>query len=176
MQVSLAMDLGDLSFVSFTTLDEDLEFQACRSPLQVRDQLSQQLFETQAKIVISQNVLRSLSGELRAAEVVRARLGLRSSNIANHPMLVRLSALMTTHHLMRRYQMVLLRDIMRMKHALGVNVRPRLWEGWYRNEAQIRNEAPNVHNLFLWSLELQEDEEGTDMLPLTRFSPWRPTQ
>ena len=170
------MDLGDLSLVTFTTFDEDLEIQACTTPLQVRDQLSQQLIQTKAKILISQKVLSSLSDQLRAAEVARARLGLSSTNIANHPLVVRLSALTTTHHLMRRYQMVLIRDIMRMKYALRISVSTRLWEGWYRNEVQVRNEAPNVHNLFLWSLELQDEEEGTDMLALTRFVPWRPTQ
>jgi hypothetical protein len=109
-------------------------------------------------------------------EVARTRLGLSSSNIANHPMVMRLSALTTTHHLLRRYQLVLLRDMMRMKQALGVNVRPGLWESWYRNEAELRNEAPNVHNLFLWSLERQDNDEDADMLPVTRFSPWRPSQ
>ena len=170
------MDLGDLRFVSFTTLDEDLEFQACTTPLQVRDQLSQQLLHTQAKILITQQVLKSLAEQLRDVEVARVRLGLSLSNIANHPVVVRLSALTTTHHMMRRYQLVLLRDTMRIKHALGTHVSPRLWEGWYRTEAQIQQEAPNVHNLFLWSLEIQDNEEGNDLLPLTRFTPWRPYQ
>ena len=89
-------------------------------------------------------------------------------------MVMRLSALTTTHHLLKRYQLVLLRDMMRMKQALGVNVRPRLWETWYRNEVELRRESPNVHNLFLWSLESQENDENADMLPVTRFSPWRP--
>ena len=170
------MDLGDLSFVSFTTLDEDLEFQACRAPLQVRNQLAQQLLSTQAKLLVSQQVQKSITEHLRSMEVARTRLGLSSSNIANHPMVMRLSALTTTHHLLRRYQLVLLRDMMRMKQALGVNVRPGLWESWYRNEAELRNEAPNVHNLFLWSLERQDNYEDADMLPVTRFSPWRPSQ
>ena len=170
------MDLGDLRYISFTTLDEDLEFQACRSPLQVRDQLSQQLLQTQSKILITQKVLKFLVAQLRETEVARARLGLSLSNIANHPVVVRLSTLTTNHHMMRRYQLVLLRDVMRMKHALGISVSPRLWEGWYGAEAQLQQEAPNVHNLFLWSLEIQGDEEGSDLLPLERFTPWRPCQ
>ena len=170
------MDLGDLSFVSFTTLDEDLEFQACRAPLEVRNQLPQQLLTTQAKLLASQQVQKYVTDQLRSVEVARTRLGLSSSNIANHPMAMRLSALTTTHHLLRRYQLVLLRDMMRMKQALGVNVRPRLWESWYRNEVELRSEAPNVHNLFLWSLERQDNDENADMLPVTRFSPWRPSQ
>ena len=170
------MDLGDLSFVSFTTLDEDLEFQACRAPLQVRSQLYEQLLATQSKLLISQKVQKSVTEQLRSMEVVRTRLGLSSSNIANHPMVMRLSALTTTHHLLRHYQLVLLRDMMRMKQALGVNVRPRLWESWYRNEVELRSESPNVHNLFLWSLERHENDENADMLPVTRFSPWRPSE
>ena len=142
------MDLGDLSFVSFTTLDEDLEFQACRTPLQVRDQLFKQLLATQAKLLVSQQVQKSLTVQLRTAEAARTRFGLGSSNIANHPVVLRLSTLTTTHHLMRRYQLVLLRDMMRMKHALGLHVRPQLWETWYRNETQLGHEAPNVHNQF----------------------------
>ena len=108
--------------------------------------------------------------------IYQARLGLSSSNIANHPMVMKLSALTTTHHLLKRYQLVILRDMMRMKQALGTNVRPRLWESWYRNEVDLRNESPNVHNLFLWSLERLENEENADMLPVTRFSPWRPAE
>ena len=169
------MDLGDLSFVSFTTLDEDLEFQACRTgPLQVRNQLCQQLLITQAKLLTARKVQKSVTEQLRSIEVARSRLGLSTSNRANHPMVMRLSALTTTHHLLKRYQLVLLRDMMRMKQALGVNVRPRLWETWYRNEVELRRESPNVHNLFLWSLESQENDENTEMLPITRFSPWRP--
>ena len=170
------MDLGDLSFVSFTTLDEDLEFHACRAPLQVRNQLSHQLLTTQAKLIATQKVQKSVTEHLRSVEVARARLGLSSSNIANHPLVMRISALTTTHHLLRRYQLVLLRDMMRMKQALGVNVRPGLWESWYRNEVQLRREAPNVHNLFLWSLERPDNDENADMLPVTRFTPWRSSQ
>ena len=170
------MDLGDLSSVSFTTLNEGQEIQACRTPLQTRDQLSQQLLQTQAKVLISQQILKSLADQLCAAEVARASLGLKVSIIANHPVVVRLSALNTSNHLMRRYQLILLRDIMRMKDALGISVSPRLWEGWYRTEVQIQHEAPNVHNLFLWSMELQDNEEGNDELPLIRFTPWRPSQ
>ena len=170
------MDLGDLSFVSFTTLGEDLEFQACMAPLQVRDQLSQQLLSTQAKLLMAQQFQKSLTEQLRAAEVARTRLGLSSSNIANHPVVLRISALATTQHLVRRYQLVLLRDMMRMKNALRVNVRPQMWETWYRNEEKLRREAPNVHNLFLWSLEQQEHDGEAGILPLTRFTPWRPTQ
>ena len=114
------MDLGDLTFISFTTFDGDLEIEACRTPLQTRNTLSHRLLQTKAKILLSQRVLRSLTDELRAAEVARARLGLHSTNIANHPVVVRLSTLMTTHHLMKRYQMVHLRDMMRMKHALRI--------------------------------------------------------
>ena len=169
------MDLGDLSSVSFSTLNEGQELQAYRTPLQTRDQLSQQLLQTQAKILISEQVMKSLTDQLCAAEVARARLGLKLSNIANHPVVMRLSALNTTHHLMRRYQMVLLRDIMRMKHALGIYVSPRLWEGWYRTEVHIRHDAPNVHNLFLWSLELLDNEEGNDELPLAICTLWRPS-
>ena len=36
--------------------------------------------------------------------------------------------------------------------SLWFNVRPRLWECWYHNEVDLRNESPDVHNLFLWSL------------------------
>ena len=104
------MDLGDLSFVSFTTLDEDLEFQACRAPLQVRNQLYQQLLSAQAKLLAAQKVQKSVTEQLRSMEVIRARLGLSSSNIANHPMVMKLSALTTTHHLLKRYQLVILRD------------------------------------------------------------------
>ena len=156
------MDLGDLSFVSFSTLDEDLEFQACRAPLQVRNQLYQQLLSAQAKLLAAQKVQKSVTEQLRSMEVIRARLGLSSSNIANHPMVMKLSALTTTHHLLKSYQLVILRDMMRMKQALGTNVR--------------RNEFPNVHNLFLLSLERHENEENPDMIPVKRFFPWRSTE
>ena len=136
----------------------------------------QQLLTAQAKLLTSQKVQKSVTEDLRSMEVARTRLGLSSSNIANHPIVMKLSALTTTHHLLRRYQLVLLRDMMRMKQALGVNVRPRLWESWYNNEFELRNESPNVHNLFLWSLERLENDENADMLPVTRFSPWRPTE
>ena len=170
------MDLGDLTYVSFSTLDDDLALHECRASLQARDQLSQQLLAIQGKLLVAQQAQRSLTEKLRQVGVTRHHLGLSSSNIANHPVVMRLSALTTVHHLMHRYQLVLLRDIMRMKHALGMSVRPQLWESWYHNESQLQGQAPNVHNLFLWSLELQEHEGNSDILPLTRFMPWRPTE
>ena len=117
-----------MSVLSFTTLDEDLEFQVCMAPFQMRNQLSQQLLTTQAKILASELVQNSCTEQLRPMKVARTRLGLSSSNIANHPMVMRLSALTPTHHLLRRYQLVLLRDMMRTNQALGVIVSPRLWE------------------------------------------------
>ena len=171
------MDLGDLSFVSFTTLDEDLEFQACRTPgPQVTDQLYQQLLATQAKLHIHHRFQRVLAGQIRDAEVVKNRLGLSSFNVANHPLVVKLSSLTTTQHLLRRYQLVLLRDMMRMKQALGINVRPRRWESWCRHEAHLQREAPNVHDLFLWTQEPHGNDEDPDRLSHTRVTPWRTCQ
>ena len=170
------MDLGDLSLVSFSTL-KDLEFQGCTTSLQVRDKLSQHLHNIKVKLLISQQMQRDLAEQLRMAEVARQRLGLGFSNIANHPCVVRLSVLTTTHHLMRRYQLVLLRDTMRLKRSLGMDVSPRLMETWYRKVVQLRRESPNIHNLFLWSLDQRHsNDEDANMLPMTRFIPWRPVE
>ena len=136
-----------------------------------------QLLITQAKLLISQQSHKSLTEQLRSAEVMRKRLGLGSSNIANHPVVMRISSLTTSQHLMRRYQLVLLRDMMRMKHAIGLSVRPQLWENWYRNESDLQREAPNVHNLFLWSLDMHDNDDNAEVLmSLNRFTLWRPTE
>lgn len=171
------MDLGNLRSVSFTTLDEVLEIYASKPLPQMRNQVTKQLLTTQAKLLISQQAQKSLTEQLQSAEVMRKRLGLGSSNIANHPVVMKISALTTSQHLMRRYQLVLLRDMMRMKHALGLSVRPQLWENWYRNESDLQSEAPNVHNLFLWSLDVGEHDTNTEVLvPLNRFTLWRPNE
>lgn len=171
------MDLGNLRSVSFTTLDEVLEIYASKPLPQMRNQVTKQLLTTQAKLLISQQAQKSLTEQLQSAEVMRKRLGLGSSNIANHPVVMKISALTTSQHLMRRYQLVLLRDMMRMKHALGLSVRPQLWENWYHNESDLQSEAPNVHNLFLWSLDVGEHDTNTEVLvPLNRFTLWRPNE
>ena len=171
------MDLGDLTSVSFTTLDEVLGIHASKPLPQMRNQVMKQLLITQAKLLISQQSHKSLTEQLRSAEVMRKRLGLGSSNIANHPVVMRISSLTTSQHLMRRYQLVLLRDMMRMKHAIGLSVRPQLWENWYRNESDLQREAPNVHNLFLWSLDMHDNDDNAEVLmSLNRFTLWRPTE
>ena len=171
------MDLGNLRSVSFTTLDEVLEVHTAKPLAQMRNQVTKQLLATQAKLLVSQQAQKSLTGQLQSAEVMRQRLGLGSSNIANHPVVMRISSLTTTQHLIKRYQLVLLRDMMRMKHALGLSVRPQLWENWYRNESDLQSEAPNVHNLFLWSLDsVDQDTNEEVLMSLNRFTPWRPTE
>lgn len=171
------MDLGNLRSVSFTTIDEVLEIYASKPIPQMRNQVTKQLLRTQAKLLLSQQAQKILTEQLQSAEVMRKRLGLGSSNIANHHVVIKISALTTSQHLMRRYQLVLLRDMMRMKHALGLSVRSQLWENWYRNESDLQSEAPNVHNLFLWSLDVGEHDANAEVLvPLNRFTLWRPNE
>ena len=171
-----AMDLGDLTSVSFTTLDEIYEVQSSSPSSQLRIQIIKKLFETQAKVHVSKKILISLDEQLLSAETKRHHLGLGSSNIANHPVVLRISALATTKHLVKRYQLVLLRDMMRMKHALGQNVRRQMWENWYQTEADLQSKAPNVHNFFLYSLNQSENDTNAEVLPFNRFTLWRPNE
>ena len=170
------MDLGDLTSASFTTIDEVLEVQTSSSSSQVRNQIRKKLLETQAKLLVSKQIHLSLNDQLISVETMRKRLGLGSSNIANHPVVLKISSLTTTKHLVQRYQLVLLRDMMRMKHFLGHNVRTQMWESWYKHEADLQRKAPNVHNLFLWSLDMPEQDSNAEVLPFNSFTLWRPNE
>lgn len=171
-----AMDLGDLTSVSFTTLNEISEVQTFGPSSLVRTKITEQLLQTQAKVLVSKQIQISLDNQLLSAETMRQRLGLGSSNIANHPVVLRISALTTTKHLLKRYQLVLLRDMMRMKHVLGHNVRRQMWESWYQNEANIQRKAPNVHNLFLYSLDMSDNDTNDELLHFNKFTLWRPNE
>ena len=170
------MDLGDLTSVSFTTLDEICDVHSTSPSSQFRNQIIKKLFEAQTKVLMSKKILISLDEQLLSAETKRHHLGLGSSNIANHPVVLRISTLTTTKHLVKRYQLVLLRDMMRMKHALGQNVRRQMWENWYQTETELQHKAPNVHNFFLYSLDEPENDTNAEVLPFNRFTLWRPNE
>ena len=156
------MDIGDLSTVTFSTLDEDTEYED--------HDLYQKLLVTQTKLRYAQQAQESLAKQFQNVEKTRQRLGLGSRIVANHPIAMRLSAFSTMHHMMWRYELILQRDMMLMKKLLGMNVRPHARETWYNDteDEKLRREAPNVHSLFLLSLDLQDTD-------IARTTLWRPT-
>ena len=95
-----------------------------------------------------------------------------SSFIANHALSGRLATLSTYLHALRRYQLLLLRDLIHLQKHMGIEQHPRLWEDWVDSEMQIEQESHNVHNDFLWSTQLQHDTDNG--LPSVLNTPWRP--
>lgn len=148
------------------------------------DQLNEQLDKTMEKLSASDDVYDHLVEKYNAAYDTSRLLARRHSsstnslldrrqtcNVANNPIAVRLTVLSTHIHVLRRYQLVLLREIMRMHHALRRHVSPQLWATWYNREGQMSQQAPNVHNQFLLT-----HDDNRFLHPTIRDTLWRPSQ
>ena len=70
-----------------------------------------------------------------------------------------------------RYQLKLLKNIMTLKQALGMNMDSEMLS-WDSLEEQVMQDPPNLHTVFSWSLEVEEHNGQ----PQPRATPWRPTE
>ena len=148
----------------------NVAYQDTRSLIQ---SMRQQLIDTQVKLKVSEQAQMNLAEQVKMAEVVRRRLGhgSGSSNVANHPIAMRLSSLRGTYHMISRYQLKLLKNIMTLKQALGMNMDSEMLS-WDSLEEQVMQDPPNLHTVFPWSLEVEEHNGQ----PQPRATPWRPTE
>lgn len=158
------MDYGGLLSCSFSTYVEnvsgDVTAAASRSEAQ---RLHQYVLNTNVKLLTAAKLQRALKDRLADLEGMSetAERSLGCPGASRH-LSLQLVHLRTVLHLMYRYQLLLIRDLMRAESRLGRPPSPDVWRDWYDNEAALRRHAPNVHDAFLWSFNLPhfEDEEA----------------
>ena len=158
-----SMDYGKVSISSFSRISTASYDCPATNLVAIKDRL-----------YVAHEMENSVKSRIRVAECLRSYMhsDISSSFIANHPLSGRLATLTTYLHALRRYQLLLLRDLIQLQERMGIEQHPRLWEDWLNNEMQIEQEAPNVHNDFLWSTQLQHDTDNG--LPTKLNTPWRP--
>lgn len=156
------MDYGGALSCSFSTYVEDVSGDvtaaASRSEAQ---RLHQYVLNTNVKLLTVADLQRVLKGRLADTELLSetAEASLECPG-ASRLLSLQLVHLRTVMHLLYRYQLLLIRDLMRAESRLGRPPSPEVWRDWYANEAALRSHAPNVHDAFLWTFNLPHPEDG----------------
>ena len=163
------MDLGSVSSVKFSGLPADFDLSSPLKSLSERRHLCGVAKTLQAKLSVLQDLHTDLKNQLRNVMFLRSQL---LNN--NHPLGLRVAVLSTSLHALRRYQIILLRDLLILRRYLGGHVSPRMWQTWVLQRNQLEQEVPNVHDLFLWSVDVQEVYSTRDQIMFV--TPWRPSQ
>ena len=163
------MDLGSVSSVKFSGLPSDFDLSSPLKSLSERRHLCGVAKTLQAKLSVSQDLHTDLKNQLRNVMFLRSQL---LNN--NHPLGLRVAVLSTSLHALRRYQIILLRDLLILRRYLGAHVSPRMWQTWVLQRDQLEQEVPNVHDLFLWTVDVQEVYSTRDQIMFV--TPWRPSQ
>ena len=163
------MDLGSVSSVKFSGLPSDFDLSSPLKSLSERRHLCGVAKTLQAKLSVSQDLHTDLKNQLRNVMFLRSQL---LNN--NHPLGLRVAVLSTSLHALRRYQIILLRDLLILRRYLGGHVSPRMWQTWVLQRDQLEQEVPNVHDLFLWTVDVQEVYSTRDQIMFV--TPWRPSQ
>ena len=163
------MDLGSVSSVKFSGLPSDFDLSSPLKSLSERRHLCGVAKTLQAKLSVSQDLHTDLKNQLRNVMFLR-----RSQLNNNHPLGLRVAVLSTSLHALRRYQIILLKDLLILRRYLGGHVSPRMWQTWVLQRNQLEQEVPNVHDLFLWTVDVQEVSYTREQIMFV--TPWRPTQ
>ena len=181
------MDFGILSsFTTFTshhfkqplnteeriTLHQDAE--TTLKKLEVAHSLHKvliaQLLETNA-LLTSINARNSVHNDMEDIEVDPLNQ-LEELRRGCSPLAGRLATLQTFLHIARRYQLVLVRDLLQLKASLGIALQPELWTNLDTAVRMVTEDPPNVHDLYLWSSRTTEQQTREPMRENVAL--WRP--
>ena len=165
------MDLGSVSSVKFSGLPSNFDMSSPLKSLSERHHLCGVAKTLQAKLSVSQDLHTDLKNQLGNVMTLRRSQALNNNN---HPLGLRVAVLSTSLHALRRYQIILLKDLLILRRYLGGHVSPRMWQTWVLQRNQLEQEVPNVHDLFLWSVDVQEVYSTRDQIMFV--TPWRPSQ
>lgn len=163
------MDLGSVSSIQFSGLPSDFNLSSPLKSISERRRLCGVAKTLQAKLSVSQDFHTDLKNQLRDMVNLRSQLSYN-----NHPLGLRVAVLSTSLHALRRYQIILLRNLLILRRYLGGHVSPRMWQTWVIQRDQLEQEVPNVHDLFLWAVDVQEVPYANNQIMFV--TPWRPSQ
>ena len=131
------MDLGSVSSVKFSGLPSNFDMSSPLKSLSERRHLCGVAKTLQAKLSVSQDLHTDLKNQLRNVMFLRSQL---LNN--NHPLGLRVAVLSTSLHALRRYQIILLKDLLILRRYLGGHVSPRMWQTWVLQRNQLEQEVP----------------------------------
>lgn len=162
------MDLGDLNYSNFKTFYDETS----SSPATVEDRTRVVEFikATTRKLQIAKNLQRHYTELLYDIEVLVDRLESDELGGKNNyhwtSLSFRASSYQTAYHLIYRYQIVLMRDLLRARESLGLPLSQEAWMEFMNQTMSLREDAPNIHELFLYTNNMEEVEETAEVVPL----------
>lgn len=167
--------MGDLSYSTFKTFYGN-ETTLCPT-MEDRMRVFEFIKVTTRKLQIAKNLQRHYTELLHDTEVVVSRMEsdeLGGKNKCNWTSIAcRASSYQTAYHLIYRYQVALMRDLLRARESLGLPLSQEAWVEFMNQYMSMREDAPNIHDLFLYTNNMEEIEETAEVLPLQCL--WRPT-
>ena len=107
---------------------------------------------TQAKLHVIRQFQRGFMDKLEIVDALEDAVGGRQLPHLH----CRMATLTTSLHQLQRYQLVLARNLLRVKALLGLPVTSQLWQDYYLLEERVQQRKPNVHEIFLWQEDAQE--------------------
>ena len=113
------------------------------------------VFSTKAKLQVVRQLQQGLMHKLEAVDVLEDAMGGRQLPHLQ----CRVATLTTSLHQLQRYQLVLARNLLRVKALLSLPITSGLWQDYYQFEEWVHQTRPNVHEIFLW----QEDAQDINM-------------
>ena len=168
------MDLGDLSSSTFKTFYDEA---SSRPTMEDKRRTIEFIKATTRKLQIAKNLQIHYTELLYDNEVVVDRLGSDEFGGNNNyhwmSLALRASTYQTAYHLIYRYQILLMRDLLRARESLGLTLSHEARMEFMNQTMSLREDAPNIHELFLYTNNMEEVEESANFVPLQCL--WRST-
>ena len=169
------MDLGDLAHSTFMTFLEDPKI-LCPT-LADKRRVSDFIKKANMKLALTERLQEHCTQLLTDTEVKLSRMepdefGANYTSLAS-----RATNYQTVSHLIYRYQLVLMRDLVRAKKRLGLS----MGQGALTDLAErfesltLREDAPNVHDMFVTTNNMQDVVPTTDLDEPPLSFLWRPS-
>ena len=127
---------------------------------------------TQAKLHITHRVQSELMNRLEAVDALEDAIG----GLQLPHLQARMAMLTTSLHMFKRYQLVLSRNLLRVKALLKLPVTSQLWQDYYLLEERVEQMRPNVHDIFMWQEDAQEISLDRPDESYVQPSLWRTAQ
>ena len=168
-----AMDLGDLAHSTFMTFLEDPKI-LCAT-LADRRRVNDFIKKANMKLALSQRLQEHCTQLLYDTEVKLSRMEPDKFGANYTSLACRATNYQTASHLIYRYQLVLMRDMVRAKERLGLSMGQGALTDLADRVVSLRLDAPNVHDMFVTTNNMQDvvPTSDSDEPPLSFL--WRPT-
>ena len=149
------MDSGSISSVQFPYLPVNFDLTTPLTSMAERNQANEVVSTMQNNLLLSQWHIRSLKQQIDDMCLLRS-----NHNSVNQTLGLRLSVLTTSLHLLRRYQILVLRDIFNLHRYLGNHVPPHMWLTLNHHRIQVELEQ-EMQDPNIWEHQMEHDVQDS---------------